>query len=97
MAERLNRTQVESARSMFLDVNILKSYWAEAVSTAASLKNRCPTKAVQGKTPYEAWYGQKPSVDHLRVFGCDAYANVPKFERGKLDTKARKCLLLSYG
>ncbi len=24
-------------------------------------------KAVEGKTPYEAWYGQKPKVDHLTV------------------------------
>ena len=97
VAERLNRTLVESARSMLLDANLSKSYWAEAVSTAAYLKNRCPTKSVQGKTPYEAWYGQKPSVDHLRVFGCDAYAHVPKDERGKFDTKARKCVLLGYG
>ena len=61
------------------------------------LRNRCPTKAVQGKTPYEAWYGQKPRVDHLRVFGCDAFAHIPKDEGGKFDTKARKCILLGYG
>ena len=52
---------------------------------------------VQEKTPYEAWHGTKPSVDHLRVFGCDSYAHVPKDERGKFDTKARKCILLGYG
>lgn len=97
VAERLNRTLVESARSMLLDANLSKSYWAEAVSTAAYLKNRCPTRAVQDKTPYEAWHGKKPSVDHLRVFGCDAYAHVPKDDRGKFDTKARKCILLGYG
>ena len=60
-------------------------------------KNRCPTKAVRGKTPYEAWHGEKPKVNHLRVFGCDAFAHIPKDERGKLDTKARKCILLGYG
>ena len=94
VAERLNRTLVESARSMLLDANL---YWAEAVSTAVYLKNRCPTKAVQGMTPYEAWHGEKPRVDHFRVFGCDAYAHIPKDERGKFDTKARKCVLLGYG
>ena len=97
MSERLNRTLVESARSMFLDAKLPKHYWVEAVSTAAYLKNRCPTKAVHGKTPYEAWQGEKPRVDHLRVFGCDAYAHIPKDERRKLDTKARKCVLLGYG
>ena len=23
-------------------------------------------------TPYEAWFGKKPHVKHLRVFSCDA-------------------------
>ena len=72
VSERLNRNLVESARSMLLDANLPKVYWAEAVNTAVYLKNRCPTKAVQGRTPYEAWYGKKPNVEHLKVFGCTA-------------------------
>lgn len=56
VAERLNRTLVESARSMLLDAKLSKRYWAEAISTAVYLKNRCPTRAIQGKTPYEAWH-----------------------------------------
>ncbi len=55
VAERLNRTLVESARSMLLYANLSKRYWAEAVPTAVYLKNRCPTKAVQGKTPSSVW------------------------------------------
>ena len=82
---------------MLLDANLSKRYWAEAVSTAVYFKNGCPTRAVQEKIPYETWHGQPPAVDHLRVFGCDAYAHVPKDERGKFDSKARKCILLSYG
>ncbi len=38
MAERLNRTLIESARSMLLDAKLPKSYWAEAMSTATYLK-----------------------------------------------------------
>ncbi len=48
-------------------------------------------------TPYEAWHGEKPKVEHLRVFGCDAYTHILKDERGKFDSKARKCILLGYG
>jgi transposase InsO family protein len=44
VAERLNRTLVESARSTLLDANLSSSYWAEAVSTAAYLKNHWPTR-----------------------------------------------------
>jgi len=25
-------------------------------------------------TPYEAWFGKKPRIKHLRTFGCVAYA-----------------------
>ena len=48
-------------------------------------------------TPYQAWTGEKPTVSHLRVFGCAAYAHIPKDERQKLDPKARKCIFLGYG
>ena len=38
----------------------------------------------------------RPKVGHLRVFGCDAFAHIPKDERHKLDAKARKCIFLGY-
>ena len=45
VVERLNRTFVESARSMsiFLNAQRSKYYWAEAISTAIYLMNRSPT------------------------------------------------------
>ena len=52
---------------------------------------------MEGKTPFEAWTGQKPNVGHLRVFGCAAYAHVAKDERQELEAKSRKCVLLGYG
>ena len=97
VAERLNRTLVESSRSMLLDAALPQKFWAEAVSTATYLRNRCPTRAVDEMTPYEAWNGVKPRVEHLRVFGCDVYTHIPKDERGKFDAKARKCIFLGYG
>ena len=96
-AERLNRTLVEMTRAMLLDAKLHQKFWAEAISTAAYLRNRSPTSAVEGMTPHEAWYGRKPRVEHLRVFGCTAYVHIPKDERGKLDSKTRKCTLLGYG
>lgn len=97
VAERLNRTLVETTRAMLLDAKLPHKFWAEAISTATFLRNRSPTSAVEGTTPHQAWYGQKPRVDHLRVFGCVAYVHVPKDERGKLDSKTNKCILLGYG
>ena len=48
-------------------------------------------------TPYEAWTGDKPNVNNLRIFGCNAYAHVPKDERGKMDLKTKRCIFLGYG
>ena len=81
VAERLNRTLVETTRSMLIDAKLPYRFWAEALSTAVYLRNRSPTKAVDGITPCEAWTGKKPDVAHMCVFGCEAYAHIPKDER----------------
>ena len=65
--------------------------------TVVYLRNRSSTKAVPNMTPFEAWYGHKPDVSHLRVFGCISYAHIEREDRSKLDSKARKCILLGYG
>ena len=97
VAERMNRTLVESVRSILADTNISHMVWAEALSTAVYLRNRSPTKAVYGKTPFEALTGEKPDVAHLRTFGCMAFVHVAKDERQNLDSKAIKCIFFGYG
>ena len=97
VAERMNRTLVETTRSMLADSKLPPKVWAEALSTAVYLRNRSPTKSVEGMTPFEAWMGEKPNVEHLRTFGCVVYAHVAKDERKKLDVKTRKCIFLGYG
>lgn len=60
------------------------------------LRNRSSTRAVRGMTPYQALNGKKPTIHHLRKFGCLAYAHVPDDERGKLDSKSRHSIFLGY-
>ena len=96
VAERANRTIVERARSMLHAKNLGYEFWAEAVATAVYLKNCSPTKAVSDKTPQEAWRGYKPTVSHLRIFGCKTWAHIPKNKRTKLDSKAVECVFVGY-
>ncbi|MCP4491938.1 MAG: DDE-type integrase/transposase/recombinase [Gammaproteobacteria bacterium] len=96
VAERMNRTVVEMVRAMLAHSKLPKKFWAEALNTAVYLKNRSPATAVTKMTPFQAFYGHKPSVRHLRIFGCNAYAHIPKDERKKLDPKSRKCRFLGY-
>ena len=74
----MNHTPVESVQLMLTDSMLPKKFWAEALSTAVYLRNRSPTKAVTGMSPFEDWTGEKPSVDHLRTFGCTAYVHIAK-------------------
>ena len=90
----MNKSLMEKARSMLSGAGLGQELWALAVDTACYLKNRSPTSALVDKTPYEVWSGQKPSVAHLRVFGCEAFMHVPKEKRSKLDNKAENASLL---
>lgn len=97
VAERINRTLMESARAMLRHAGLPNMFWAEAVSTAAYLRNRLPSRAFkQSTTPYELWCKRKPNVGHLRVFGCRAYAHIPDAERRKLDKKAEALIFVGY-
>ena len=97
VSERMNRTLVESARSMIAHAGLSNIFWAEAISAAAYVRNRLPTTTLKEReTPYERWYGRKPDVNHFRVFGCMAYAHVPDCERRKLDTKSKGMRFVGY-
>lgn len=96
VSERKNMTVMEMARSMLKDKSMPYKFWAEAVYTAVYLQNRCSTKDVSDMTPLEAWSGHKPSVKHLKVFGCICYMHVPAEKRHKLEAKAEKGIFLGY-
>jgi len=51
-------------------------FWAEAVAIIVYILNLSPTRVVCNQTPYEAWTGRRPTISHLRVFGCVPYALV---------------------
>ena len=70
--------------------------WGEVVNTIMYILNRCPMKAVEGKTMYEAWIGKKPNISHFRVFGCDAYAFVVLEKNKKMDKRFKKCIFIGY-
>ncbi|XP_037826345.1 uncharacterized protein LOC119614277 [Lucilia sericata] len=63
------------ARSMMVHAGVNEYLWAEAVNTAAYIRNRCPSRQLENKTPYEMWFGRKPNVDHLKTFGSYAEDN----------------------
>ena len=96
VAERKNWALVETVRAMSSDSKLPKKFWAEALWTASYIRNRSPTNVVQAMTLYDVWKGYKLIVKHLRIFRCSAYAQLPKDERSKIDSKAKKSIFLEY-
>jgi transposase InsO family protein len=84
--ERRNQTVVGMARAL-KQRGMPTVHWRGAMVTAVYILNRSPTKALDGRTPYEAWHGHKPAFSHLRVFGCLTFAK-ENGHIGKLDDKS---------
>lgn len=95
VAERMNRTLVEAARTMMKAANLPVTLWAEAVHTAVYVFNRMVSEKKR-KTPYEIFFGKKPRKEVFYEFGCEAYVMVPYEKRQKLDDKAEKRIFVGY-
>lgn len=95
VAERMNRTLNERARSMRLNVGLPKTFWADAVNTAAYLINRGISVPLGFEIPEEEWKGETVKYEHLKVFGCSAYDLMK--DGDKLDAKAKKYTFIGYG
>lgn len=97
VAERMNRTLVEMARCVMLQADLPNGFWAEAISTAAYIRNRCPTKPlVENMTPHEVWFGKMPVVSHFRHFGSKAFALNKRPQKGKFDPRSVECTMVGY-
>ena len=84
MSERRNRTLLDMVRSMMYLTDLPLSFWGYALETVAFTLKRAPSKSVE-TTPYELWFGKKPKLSFLRVWGCDVY--VKKFQPDKARTQ----------
>ena len=81
---------------MMSEKHMPKSYWAEVANTAIYVMNWCTTSGVHEVMPHEKYYGRKPDLSHIRIFGTIAYVHIPNKKRQKLDPKLEKCILVGY-
>jgi hypothetical protein len=96
VAERRNRTLVEMARCMMIQSQLSSSFWAEAISTANYLRNRCPSRSINGQTPHKLWTGKDFSVKHFQIFGTKGYRLDKTPNKGKFDPRSKKCIFVGY-
>jgi len=95
VAERRNRTLLDMVRSMLSSSKLPKSLWVEALKTAVYILNRVPTKAVP-KTPFELLKGWKPSLRHMRVWGCPSEVRIYNPQEKKLNPRTISGYFIGY-
>ena len=96
ISERGNRIVVNMIRCMLVDSNLSYVFWAEAAQTAIFILNRSFTHVLKDKTPFEALFGSKPNIQHLKVFGSNCIFKVHDDIRKKLDPKGKFGIFLGY-
>ena len=84
------------ARSMMKAKGMPASFWGEAVTTTVFILNHGPMKALEGMTPFEAWYGRKPSMSFLRTFSCIGHVMKTKLVLTKLEDRSTPMVFLGY-
>lgn len=95
-AERKHRHILNISRALRFQANLPIEFWGECVMTAAHLINRTPSPLLKNKSPFEVLHGEPPSISHIRVLGCLAYAHNKNTKGDKFASRSRKCVLIGY-
>ncbi|GJS63261.1 putative ribonuclease H-like domain-containing protein [Tanacetum coccineum] len=96
VAEKMNRTLIEAAKTMLADSLLPTTFWAEAVNTACYIFNRVRVTNPQNKTSYELLFGHKPMISYIRPFGCHVTILDTLCVLGKFDGKSDEGFLVGY-
>ena len=95
-AERTIRTLDERVMTIKSQSKAPDKLWGAMVVYSNYMRNRLPSTALNGQTPYEILHNKTPINSHLKVFGSDAFAHIPTATRKGLDSKAIQCKMIGY-
>lgn len=96
VVERKHRHLLETARALRFQANLPKSFWGECILTATYVINRMPSKVLHGATPYELLFNERPSYEHMRVFGCLTYHRSVETGGDKFEPRGRPEIFFGY-
>ena len=93
--EIYNNTLTVKVRTLLYGSGLPAKFWSAALVHAVYLHNRLVHSAIN-RTPYEAWYGRKPDVTHLKMFGSRVCVKRTGTRRCKLDRHDFTGIFLGY-
>jgi hypothetical protein len=88
VAGRYNRHKADLCRAMLIDSGLPQYLWADAMNHATWIKNRMPTKALEGRSPFQARFGHSPDLSTLIPFGTHTWVKL--YKPGKLNSQAKE-------
>ncbi|RVW46394.1 Retrovirus-related Pol polyprotein from transposon TNT 1-94 [Vitis vinifera] len=94
--ERKHRHILNVARTLRFQAHLPLEFWGECILAAGYLINRTPSVLLNGKSPYEILFGQKPSYQSVRIFGCLCYSHNLNRDNDKFASQSRKCIFVGY-
>jgi hypothetical protein len=69
-------------------------FWVDAFSTAAYIINRLPTPLLEGKSPFELFYGSSPNYAYFHPFGFSVYPCLRDYMPKKFSPRSIPCIFL---
>ncbi|PIL25727.1 hypothetical protein GSI_11477 [Ganoderma sinense ZZ0214-1] len=94
VTERTNCTLAKHARAMLVDSGLPQYLWPYALLHSTWLKNRTSTCVLDGKTPYEVRYGEKPDLRGLKPFSAKVWVHLE--HASKMQPKAVEGCFVRY-
>ncbi|KAK4693147.1 hypothetical protein P7C70_g8983, partial [Phenoliferia sp. Uapishka_3] len=95
--EWLWRRAFEGVRAWLLRSKLPIWLWLETISAWVYVRNRLPSRALQGKSPFFQKYGHNPDLSNLLAWGSLSFALIPsEVQEGKLFARGRKCFFVGY-
>jgi hypothetical protein len=70
--------------------------WGEVVATVVYLLNHSRTKSVSGEILFEAWYGKRPAMHHLRTCGYVVHVRNTAPNLKKLNDRSKLMIFIGY-
>lgn len=96
VAERFNQTLQNAVRTMLFESAFADYHWVDAASAFTHVHNRSPSSSIARRTPFELWYGKKPSVKNFRAWACLAYVHLQKSQHLSLHSQTKRCVFIGY-
>ena len=92
--ERMHRTLMSKSRTMHIYANLPPFLWDELYLTASHLHAKTTTCSLNGKTPWELWYGRKPDYSYIHEVSCHAFMLILNKHNPKIYERSIECVFI---